>query len=56
MCPGLTSKGGKLDESVPADAVIAIHAEGKENALAVGFTKMSAVDMYMLPFFVSITY
>ncbi|KAJ1567471.1 hypothetical protein HK405_005853 [Cladochytrium tenue] len=45
MCPGLTSKGAQMDASVPSDRVVAIHAEGKVHALAVGITKMSAVDM-----------
>lgn len=40
MAPGLTSPGGKMDD-VPAEAVVAIMAEGKENALAIGITTMS---------------
>ncbi|KAK9236314.1 PUA-like domain-containing protein [Lipomyces kononenkoae] len=37
MCPGLTSKGATLpDENLPAGTVVAILAEGKETALAVG--------------------
>ncbi|KAG0596038.1 hypothetical protein M758_UG218700 [Ceratodon purpureus] len=46
MCPGLTSAGGDLDEEVPLDSPVAIMAEGKEHALAIGYTKMSAKDMY----------
>jgi PUA domain protein len=45
MCPGLTSAGGDLDEEVPADSPVAIMAEGKEHALAIGYTKMSAKDI-----------
>jgi len=45
MCPGLTSKGARMDVSVPADAVVAITAEGKNEILAVGTTKMSTDDM-----------
>ncbi|XP_024540282.1 malignant T-cell-amplified sequence 1 homolog [Selaginella moellendorffii] len=45
MCPGLTSPGGGLDESVAAEAPVAIMAEGKQHALAIGFTKMSALDI-----------
>ncbi|KAF9294173.1 hypothetical protein BGZ74_011393 [Mortierella antarctica] len=45
MCPGLTSKGAKMDVSVPADAVVAITAEGKHEILAVGTTKMSTDDI-----------
>jgi predicted RNA-binding protein (TIGR00451 family) len=48
MCPGLTSAGGALDEEVIADAPVAIMAEGKQHALAIGYTKMSAQDMYVL--------
>lgn len=45
MCPGLTSKGARMDENLPVGAVVAIMAEGKENALAVGLLKMSTEDM-----------
>ncbi|WVZ19290.1 hypothetical protein V8G54_006612 [Vigna mungo] len=45
MCPGLTSPGGFLDEDVGAEYPVAIMAEGKQHALAIGFTKMSAKDM-----------
>ncbi|KAK9447623.1 PUA-like domain-containing protein [Limtongia smithiae] len=37
MCPGLTSKGATLPEdNIPEGTVVAIFAEGKETALAVG--------------------
>eukprot|EP00249_Psilotum_nudum_P008760 c21492_g1_i1 orf=184-729(+) len=45
MCPGLTSPGGALNDDVPAEAPVAIMAEGKQNALAIGFTKLSAKDI-----------
>ncbi|KVI11089.1 Pseudouridine synthase/archaeosine transglycosylase, partial [Cynara cardunculus var. scolymus] len=45
MCPGLTSPGGVLDDEVGADTPVAIMAEGKQHALAIGFTKMSAKDI-----------
>ncbi|MBA0561522.1 hypothetical protein Golob_018341, partial [Gossypium lobatum] len=45
MCPGLTSPGGALDDEVEAETPVAIMAEGKQHALAIGFTKMSAKDM-----------
>jgi PUA domain protein len=48
MCPGLTSAAGALDEEVLADAPVAIMVEGKQHALAIGYTKMSAQDMYVL--------
>ncbi len=44
MCPGMTSPGAKLPvENIPKDTVVAIYAEGKEHALAVGLTNMSTV-------------
>ncbi|KAK4339686.1 hypothetical protein RND71_041148 [Anisodus tanguticus] len=45
MCPGLTSPGGALDKEVGAETPVAIMAEGKQHALAIGFTKMSAKDI-----------
>ncbi|XP_002733538.1 malignant T-cell-amplified sequence 1-like [Saccoglossus kowalevskii] len=44
MCPGLTSPGATL---IPAeqDSVVAIMAEGKEHALAIGVMKMSSTDI-----------
>jgi len=42
MCPGLTSKGGKLPEvDMPKDSIVAVMAEGKQHALAVGRFAMS---------------
>lgn len=45
MCPGLTSKGARMDVDLPAETMVAIMAEGKENALAIGWLKMSTEDM-----------
>ena len=48
MCPGLTSPGAKLppaDQAVPAGRVVAINAEGKQNACMVGRTKMGTEEM-----------
>uniref|UniRef100_A0AC35TKL8 PUA domain-containing protein n=1 Tax=Rhabditophanes sp. KR3021 TaxID=114890 RepID=A0AC35TKL8_9BILA len=45
MCPGLTSPGAKMTEGVPKDAIVAIMAEGKVHALAVGSMKMSTEDV-----------
>jgi len=45
MCPGLTSPGGKLPEEVPVDSIVAVMAEGKQLALALGLMKMSAKDI-----------
>eukprot|EP01015_Nassula_variabilis_P033878 TRINITY_DN8236_c0_g1_i1.p1 TRINITY_DN8236_c0_g1~~TRINITY_DN8236_c0_g1_i1.p1 ORF type:complete len:202 (+),score=51.07 TRINITY_DN8236_c0_g1_i1:89-694(+) len=44
MCPGLTSAGGKMDD-VPAQTVVAIRAEGKENIMAIGVTTMSSQEI-----------
>jgi PUA domain protein len=45
MCPGFTSPGGSLPDSVAAEQPVAIYAEGKEHAMAVGLTKMSTDDI-----------
>lgn len=45
MCPGLTSAGATMHDEVGADAPVAIYAEGKEHAMAVGVTKLSTADM-----------
>ncbi|KAJ1909363.1 translation machinery-associated protein 20 [Tieghemiomyces parasiticus] len=45
MCPGLTSPGARMDVDLPKDRVVAIMAEGKENALAVGITRMSTEEI-----------
>mmetsp|Transcript_8341 Transcript_8341/g.10542 ORF Transcript_8341/g.10542 Transcript_8341/m.10542 type:complete len:134 (+) Transcript_8341:390-791(+) len=45
MCQGVTSAGGKVFESLPADTPIQIMAEGKELPLAIGITKLSTDDI-----------
>ncbi|KAF6006024.1 hypothetical protein HII13_001311 [Brettanomyces bruxellensis] len=46
MCPGLTSKGAKLpDEDIAKGTTVAVYAEGKENALAVGKLLMSTDEI-----------
>lgn len=48
MCPGFTSKGGKLPEkeaALPAGTPVAIHCEGKEHAIAVGILKLGTEDI-----------
>ncbi|KAL5229277.1 hypothetical protein ABZP36_017542 [Zizania latifolia] len=45
MCPGLTSPGGVLDDEVEEETPMAIMAEGKQHALAIGYTKMPAKDI-----------
>ena len=45
MCPGLTSPGGRLDVSLPAETPVAIQAEGKEHAVAIGITRLSTEDI-----------
>lgn len=44
MCPGLTSPGGSM-EDVDAGSLIAIHAEGKTHAIAVGATTLSTKEI-----------
>jgi len=45
MCPGLTSKGGDLSVQVDKNTPVAVMAEGKQHALAIGMTVMSTADM-----------
>ena len=48
MCPGLTSAGGYLptaDAALPANTPVAIHAEGKEHAAAIGVTKLGSEEI-----------
>lgn len=45
MCPGLTSKGAKMSTSTEAKRVVAVMAEGKDNALCVGVTSLSASEI-----------
>ncbi|KAK6047671.1 hypothetical protein COOONC_14824 [Cooperia oncophora] len=45
MCPGLTSPGAKMTPGVPANTVVAIMAEGKQHALAIGQMKMSSEEI-----------
>ncbi|XP_029177343.1 malignant T-cell-amplified sequence 1 homolog [Nylanderia fulva] len=44
MCPGLTSKGAKM-MTVNKGTVVAVMAEGKQHALAVGITTLSTEDI-----------
>lgn len=45
MCPGLTSPGATIHTEVDAEKPVAIFAEGKEHAMAVGLTRMSTEEM-----------
>jgi len=45
MCPGLTSRGADCSADLPAFAPVAVYAEGKEHAVAIGVTKMSTADI-----------
>ncbi|XP_067662816.1 malignant T-cell-amplified sequence 1 homolog [Haliotis asinina] len=44
MCPGLTSPGARMTK-VDKDSVVAVMAEGKDHALAIGLTKMSTDEI-----------
>ncbi|XP_076040228.1 malignant T-cell-amplified sequence 1 homolog [Oratosquilla oratoria] len=44
MCPGLTSPGAKMSQ-VDKGTVVAVMAEGKQHALCVGLTTLSAKDI-----------
>lgn len=45
MCPGLTSSGARVEVTLDSGALVAIMAEGKEHALAIGSLLMSTDDM-----------
>ena len=45
MCPGLTSPGADLDLNIENGIAVAIYAEGKQHALAIGLMKMSSHDI-----------
>lgn len=45
MCPGLTSPGATLKEGLPKGAIVAIMAEGKQHAMAIGCMTMSSDDV-----------
>lgn len=46
MCPGLTSAGAQLPENnIEEKSIVAIYAEGKEHALALGRLTMSTDDI-----------
>lgn len=45
MAPGMTSAGGMLPEILDIGNVVVVMAEGKEHAVAVGVSKMTAEDM-----------
>jgi PUA domain protein len=46
MCPGFTSKGGFIADTITTELPVAIYAEGKEHAMAIGLTKMSREEIY----------
>jgi malignant T-cell-amplified sequence len=50
MCKGLTSPGAKMEET-SENKPVAIHVEGKQNAMALGITKLSTKKMYLFYFF-----
>lgn len=46
MCPGLTSPGAKLTDGCVSGTLVAIMAEGKQHAVAIGVMKMSTNEVY----------
>lgn len=44
MCPGLTSPGAKMSK-VESGQVVAVMAEGKQHAVAIGLMKMSSEEL-----------
>lgn len=47
MCKGLTSSGGLVEDDLDEGDLVAVMAEGKENALAIGRMVMSGAEMYV---------
>ncbi len=45
MAPGLLSPGGALPSGLEKDALVAIHAEGKEHACGIGKMISSSDDL-----------
>ncbi|GMT04130.1 hypothetical protein PENTCL1PPCAC_26304, partial [Pristionchus entomophagus] len=45
MCPGLTHPNAELKPDLPVDTVVAVMAEGKSHALAIGLMKMSSDEI-----------
>lgn len=45
MCRGITSPGGAIPVELPEGAPVAVYAQGKDSAMAVGVLKMSTADM-----------
>eukprot|EP00163_Fabomonas_tropica_P031512 TRINITY_DN7520_c0_g2_i12.p1 TRINITY_DN7520_c0_g2~~TRINITY_DN7520_c0_g2_i12.p1 ORF type:complete len:109 (+),score=35.54 TRINITY_DN7520_c0_g2_i12:303-629(+) len=45
MCPGLTSPGAGPNDDVEEGTPVAIMAEGKEHAMAIGMTTMSTAQI-----------
>lgn len=45
MAPGLTSEGGIVTPDLPVKAPVAITAEGKEHAMAIGALSMTSGDI-----------
>ena len=45
MAPGLTSEGGIIAEGLEKGAAVAVMAEGKKHAMAVGYLSMSSKEI-----------
>lgn len=45
MAPGLTSAGGIITPDLPVKTAVAITAEGKQHAMAIGVLSMSSADI-----------
>ncbi|KAI3414226.1 hypothetical protein GPALN_011684 [Globodera pallida] len=45
MCPGLTSAGARLVDACEEGTLVAVMAEGKQHAMAIGQMKLSSADV-----------
>jgi len=51
MCVGFTSAGGRLpppESAIPAGTPVAIDAQGKDHAAAIGLTKLSTEEIKLV--------
>lgn len=45
MCPGLTSPGAKMTRNLERERIVAVMAEGKQHAVAIGLMKLSTEEI-----------
>ena len=48
MCPGLTSKGGRIEKGIEEGTYVEIMCENKQHPAAIGLLKMSSDKMFVI--------